>query len=174
MNKKFITLLIIASLSSAILSGCGCSKKPETPSASPSPATEITATPVAETPEATPAAEMPEATAPAEAPETTPVTEDAKEVSVNPSISNEDATAEIQKVATKLMGEGTIVLPSNEGKAKEVDINGEKRICYMFGAAKLDLSAGETESTNIKNFYFDASTGEIFELAEDDSITKVN
>ena len=43
----------------------------------------------------------------------------------------------------------------------------------MFGAAKLDLSAGETVSTDIKNFYFDASTGEIFEITMYDTIIKI-
>ncbi len=159
MNKKIVVTGIIAAWVALTLGGCGCSKRDETPSATATPTATVapTATP-AETPEAQGTAVQTENDEPAE--------------KVSAQISSDKAMEEIQKLANELMGEGTIVLPSAE-TPKEADINGEKRMCYMFGAAKIDLSGGETESSQIKNFYFDADTGEIFEIADDDSITKI-
>ncbi len=155
MNKKFMTMIITAALAVAMLSGCGCRRKDAGQLASPSPT----------------AAAIPEATTPADASTVTPAEDEM--FAVDAPISNEAAITEMQKVAKNLMGESTIVLPSNDGKATQVDINGEKRICYMFGAATLDLNSENPTSTDVKNFYFDASTGEIFEITMYDTIIKI-
>ena len=155
MNKKFMTMIITAALAVAMLSGCGCSRKDAGQTASPSPT----------------ATALPDLAAPVVAPEVTPAEDEI--FAIDAPISNEAAITEMQKVAKNLMGESTIVLPSNDGKAKEVDINGEKRICYMFGAATLDLNSENPTSTDVKNFYFDASTGEIFEITMYDTIIKI-
>ncbi len=171
MNKKTGIILMAAVMATATLSGCGCNKKEKTEEP-PAVAATATAEAMAETTAETMAEATAEATAGTAV--TATATPEAKKEEVPEGVKiipNDTATAEIEKLTAEIMGEGTLVIPTDEGKIKEVETEGKIRSCYMFGAAKIDMTGGD--STQIKNFYFDANSGEIFEIKEDDSIAKI-
>lgn len=74
-------------------------------------------------------------------------------------------------VAKKQFGSDAVVFPASEETPSEVEINGEKRWCYMFGA---DSMSEFSNSGSMRGLYhFDANTGEIFDNQNGD-MKKVN
>ncbi len=171
MNKKLIIMMIAALVAVSAMSGCGKKENAENATTQQTGAVESGEVKEEGSTEAADA-EKKEEKAPEKAETKKPQEEPAK--SENTKISNADATAKIQELVNNVMGKDAFVLPADNGNAKDVEIEGKTRTCYIFGAAKLDLAAEEAESTQVKNFYFDVNTGEIFEIAQDNSITKVN
>lgn len=64
--------------------------------------------------------------------------------------------------ARNLLGKGAAVVSASDNKALTVNIGGESRHCFMFGAVSDNLSVN-SETLLI---YVDASTGDVFESSE--------
>ena len=165
MNKKIIFAAVLILLTA--VSGCGRKKPPSTAetTSAPTPASSAEATPTAQTETDSSAAQSGGSKAES--------ADNAVKEQPKVKISNADAAKAVQKAADSLMGEGALVIPSNDGAASEYEVGGKTRTCYMFGAAKLDFESEEATGSNIKNFYFDADSGEIFEIL-DNGVQKIN
>lgn len=84
----------------------------------------------------------------------------------------DDALKEAEIVAKKQFGDDAFVIPASEEIPSEVEIDGEQRPCYMFGADSMSHLSGENASMR-GLYHFDAVTGEIFDNANGE-MKKIN
>ncbi len=77
----------------------------------------------------------------------------------NTRLSFDEAYQIALEAAKKQFGENAIIVPASEKKALNVNIDGVKRACYMFGADRDDFSGGAMEGM----YHVDGNTGEVFD-----------
>ncbi|MBR5586642.1 MAG: hypothetical protein IKW02_01635 [Clostridia bacterium] len=76
----------------------------------------------------------------------------------NTEVSYEDAEEKALSAAKAKLGQSAVVVSASDNKALTVNIGGESRHCYMFGASCDSLSP--IAETLI--FYVDSASGEVF------------
>ncbi len=132
----------------------------------PAPVPSTVPIPTATAPAATPVSE-PEQTA-TPSPEQTPVSK--PQEPSTPMLDHASAMDICQKAAIKHLGEGTMILPDNNGALTEVSFGGKTRDCYVFigGSIQHFLSSASAEPP--ARYCVDVATGEVFDSISGKSI----
>ena len=128
----------------------GCMNKTPAPAPTSAPPATPAASPAANSAESSAA---PSGNTASENPSAEPV--------VETKYSHQEIMKFAEATAKKQLGEDAMVLPMDEGKAALIDINGEKRPCFIFGAFRpSDMTSGGGAPGL---YHVDANTGEVFD-----------